>query len=97
MSSGEQRKEVCSEIVKGVERRLKSGERRMDKHAETIDRLDRLIAELAALSKSQMGLIDSHEERLTSLEKQPSFMWDKVITGIISALVAALMATILGR
>lgn len=91
----EQTKDVCCEIVKGVERRLESGNKRMDKHSETIDRLDRLITELAAINKRYDAALQDQDERLKAIEERRGTWWDKVISGIISAAVAAFMALVL--
>lgn len=89
-----QTKELCDERSEHFKEQLALGKERMDKHSETLDRLDKLITEMATISKNHDETLRLHEKRLQGLEKRPGTLWDKVISGIISAAVAAFMALI---
>ncbi len=87
--------EFCNERYRHFERELDNGKVRMDKHSETLDRLDRLITEMATLNRTSSETLQKHEERIGSLENRPGALWDKVISGVIAAAVAAFMAYVL--
>ena len=87
--------DVCNERYRHFERELDNGKERMDKHSETLDRLDRLITEMATLNRTSSETLQKHEERIGSLENRPGALWDKVISGVIAAAVAAFMAYVL--
>ena len=84
------------------ERRLAEAEARSKSNSHRLDKLEDLMrvnsecnVKLTALIEKNAEKVDDHEDRITEIEKKPGTYWDKVISGIIGAAVAALMALVL--
>lgn len=51
---------------------------------------------LAALAENHAKQLNDHELRLDTIEQRPGSLWDKVVFGIISAVVSAVVSILLG-
>lgn len=56
------------------------------------EQIQTLIMEISEMIKRHDKTIESHDTRLTALERQPGDAWGKVKSGILSALVTGLVA-----
>lgn len=68
---------------------------RLDKQEKKLDDIQRLTIEMSELNKSLAASMKEQGKRIAALEEKPTKKWDLVISGIISAAVAALMAFVL--
>ena len=88
-----QTKEMCDERTRHIESEIKGGLKRLDKHSEALDKLLELTTEIATINKNLGETIISHEKRILGLEERPGTYWDKVISAIISAVIAYLISS----
>lgn len=81
-------KELCNE-------RSIQTQRRLDKHSDTIDALKTCSVKLTEMVEIHNERLKDHETRLDSLENKPSSILSKIVDGIISAVVAALVCMVM--
>lgn len=75
---------------------------RFGRDKERLDDLEQLTREisicntrLAALAETHTERLGDHDRRIDTIEKRPGSLWDKVIFGIISAVVSAVVSIFL--
>ena len=85
----------CQEHGKVVDERFKRDKEDLQRHEDTLKKLSELTAEISALVRQNNEDIDDHENRISTLEKKPSLWLDRIISGIIAAVGAALVAAVL--
>lgn len=76
--------------------RIEKAEKRIDDMEKLLHEVSECNAKLTILVENQGKTSDDHEKRITEIEKKPGKYWDKVIAGVIGAIVTAVMALILG-
>ncbi len=76
-----ERQKTTDEHFKRVDERLKIGEGK-------IDTVEKAVVLLTEMSKHTQEAVSDHDKRIESLEHRPIVIWDKVIFGIISAVVS---------
>lgn len=95
--------ELCKARMASDTERFSRDKARLDKMETKVDGIEKLLHEVSECNAKLTVMIeglndnsDDHERRITDIEKKPKNYWDKVVTGVISAIVAALMAIVLG-
>lgn len=83
-----ERQKTTDEHLKRVDERLKIGEGK-------IDTVEKAVVLLTEMSKHTQEAVSDHDKRLENLEHRPSLLWDKVIFGIISAVVSVVVALVM--
>ena len=97
---------VCYERQKVIDERFardKHDIQALQVHQEDAERrtaeIEKLNVQMAEILKKHEAQIDDHEKRITSVESRDGKKWGKVtdciISGVVAALVAALMAIVL--
>ena len=81
-------KELCNE-------RSIQAQKRLDKHDDTLDALKTCSVKLTEIVEMHSERLLDHESRIDDLEKRPSSILSKIVDGIISAVVAALVCMVL--
>lgn len=79
---------VCRERLRIQEERFSRDRERLEKGEEKIDTMEKAIVYLTENAKRVNEDISDHDKRLETLEHRPSMFWDKVIFGLISAVVS---------
>ena len=90
--------ESCIRTLTETEARSKSNQHRLDTLEGKMDALNSLATSVAEMEVEQRHMTEelkSLKIDLKALEKAPSQRWNKVIDGIIAALVAAFVAFLL--
>ena len=90
-------KEFCEEHGKMIDERFARDKNDLKKHDEAIDKITQLTAEISALVKQHEDVIKRHNNEIAELKNKPSLWFDRIINGVVSALVAAAMAYFLSR
>ena len=79
---------VCRERTRIQEERFARDRERLEKGEEKIDTMEKAIVYLTENAKRTNEELSDHDKRIETLEHRPSLLWDKVIFGIISAVVS---------
>lgn len=83
-----------------VEERSKSNTKRLDKLEETTEAINRIASSVERLADKQETVAESVERldgKVTALEQKPAKRWDGLVEKVIWAVVAAVIAFLLGR
>lgn len=82
------------------EERSKSNTHRLDKLEESTDAINQLANSMAAMAEKQTHIgdtVDKLDGKVTALEQKPAKRWDGLVEKAIWAVVAAVIAFLLGR
>lgn len=90
-------KSVYDERQKAIDQYLGNDRRRLDAHSESIDKLEKLTAEIAILNQQMSKITEDHEARLRTIEQVPAKRWDGVVNQIITIIIAAALGGFLSR
>ena len=85
-------KTYCKEHERLIDERFRRDKEDIDKHGSDISDLKDLTKEISTLVKQYDSTIINHEKRLAEVEKRPSMWFDRIISALISAAVAAIVA-----
>ena len=83
-----------------VEERSKSNQHRICKLEESSEALNRLATNMEVMAEKQDRVADSVDKldgKVTALESKPGKRWDNIVDKIAWAVVAAVVAFLLGR
>ena len=90
-----------------VEERSKSNTKRLDKLEESTEAINRLATSMEVMAERQERVAERQESvaesvekldgKVTALEQKPAKRWDNIVDKIIWAVVAAVIAFLLGR
>lgn len=90
-----------------VEERSKSNTKRLDKLEESTEAINRLATSMAVMAERQERVAEKQEAvaetvekldgKVTALEQRPAKRWDSLVEKVIWAVVAAVIAYLLGR
>jgi len=86
---------VCAERHKNVDEKFDRDERRLNEHSREISELQRLTVEISGLAKQLAERNAKQDEKLEELLSKPGKRWEIIVTGCLSALVAAAMALLI--
>lgn len=84
----------------GVEARTKSNTHRLDEVEKRQDNLDKLTASVATISANQEhinGDVKEIKADVKALAEKPGKRWDSIVDKVIWAVLAAVIAFMLGR
>lgn len=85
---------LCQERRKIEEERLARDKERLDRYEELLSKVSSCQIQLTEISKNHESKLTDHEKRIDEIEHQPKAWMDKIISGIIAAVVAALMGVV---
>lgn len=85
---------VCRERLKTADEHFKRIDKRLEVGETKLESVEKAVILLTEISKQAKEDISDHDKRLATLEHRPSMFWDKVIFGIISAVVSGGVAVI---
>lgn len=80
--------DLCHERRCRQDERFSRDQERLGKGEDKIDTMEKAIVYLTENAKRTNEELSDHDKRLATLEHRPSLLWDKVIFGIISAVVS---------
>ena len=80
-----ERSRVQEEHLKRVDERLKIGEGKID----NVEKAVVLLTEMAKQSREELA---DHDRRLETLEHRPNMWMDKIVAGIIAAIISGVIA-----
>lgn len=87
--------QYCAEHEKLCDERFARDKERIDKLENLTGKIGECNIKLSALVEHHDDKLKDHEGRLDDLESRPGNLWDKVISGIIAAVVAFVMGALL--
>lgn len=82
-----ERRKTTDEHFKRVDERLRLGE-------EKIDTVEKAVVLLTEMTKQNKKDIEEHDKAIEEVKKRPTQLWDKVIFGIISAVVSGIVTVV---
>ena len=82
--------QLCRERRIVEEERFRRDKERLDKMDKLTEKLSQCTVQNAQIIKHHEEKLIDHERRIDNIEHRPGSWWDKVITGLIAAAVAAL-------
>ena len=80
--------DLCKERRCVQNERFSRDQERLGKGEGKIDSVEKAVVLLTEMAKQTKEELSDHDKRLETLEHRPSLLWDKVIFGIISAIVS---------
>lgn len=83
-----------------VEDRSKSNTKRLDKLEESTEAINRLATSMEVMAEKQdrvADTVDKLDGKVTALEKKPAKRYDDLVDKVSWAVIAAIIAFILGR
>lgn len=86
---------LCFERRQIEEERLSRDKERLDKSEELLHKVSECQIELTAMTKKHEEKLIDHEKRIDEIEQRPADWMDKIISGVIAAVVAFLMGVVL--
>lgn len=86
---------VCAEHEKLCDERFARDKERIEKLEDLTGKIGECNIRLTGIAEQHDAKLKDHESRLDELERRPGNLWDKVISGIIAAVVAYVMAIVL--
>lgn len=89
--------EFCREHGRLIDERFRRDKEELVRHEEELNEIRSLTLEMSALVKQNNESMKNHENRITALEKKPSVWFDRIVAGIISAVIAAVVAMVFGN
>jgi len=89
--------EYCEEHNKLMDERFARDKADLEKHDKAIAEMAKLSAEIGQLVKRHDTELEKHDKRIEKLEHKPSMWFDRIINGIVSAVVAAFVAAALKK
>ena len=94
--------QLCAARRNTDDERFSRDKCRIEKVEENISDMEKLMYEVSECNAKLTIMVDNlrkssedHEKRITEIEKKPGTYWDKIVSGIIGAVVAAFMALVL--
>ena len=75
--------------------RIEKAEARIDDMEKLMHEMSECNAKLTIMVENLNKKSENHEDRITDIEKKPGTYWDKIVAGVIGAIVTAVMAVIL--
>ncbi len=85
----------CNEHNRMLDERFRRDKADLDKHEKSIAEVTKLCTEIGQLIKQHDDVIKQHESRIDTLEHKPSVWLDRIISGIVAAVIAALVTAAL--
>jgi hypothetical protein len=85
----------CKEHGRMIDERFKRDKKDLQRHEEAINEIRDLTVEISTLVKQNNENLKNHENRITALEKKPSVWFDRIVSGITAAVVAAVVSAML--
>ena len=82
--------QLCTEGRTIEEERFRRDKERLDKLDPLMEKLSTCTVQNAQIIKHHEEKLTEHERRIDNIEHRPGNWWDKAITGLIAAAVAAL-------
>lgn len=70
---------------------------RLDKDEEKIEEITACNTKITCLIEKYDNVLDSHEERLKSLEQKPNMWLDRIVTAIISTGISVLVTFLVSQ
>ena len=89
--------EFCREHGRLIDERFRRDKEELVRHEEELNEIRSLTLEMSALVKQNNESMKNHENRITALEKKPSVWFDRIVAGIISAVIAAVVTMVFGN
>ena len=68
---------------------------RLEKTEELLEKVSECQIQNSEILKNHDEKLADHEKRLDEIEHQPKVWWDKIISGVIAAIVAFVMGVVL--
>lgn len=87
--------DVCNERRENAAERFSRDKERLDKVEVTNEDLKQITVRLDTLIEKQAQQIENHEERIETLEKHPSQLWDRVLFALIGAVCSGLVGILM--
>ena len=84
--------EACKKLY---DERFERDKERLNKLEKLTEEVSKCSIRLSEMVENDRKDIEDHERRIDAIEHKPSDMWDKIISGIIAAVVAFLVGGIL--
>lgn len=89
--------QMCDERFARDKARLEKGEKRLEGHDERMEEVRRLSVQMGEMIKRHDDQLESHEKRITTLERQPAEAYGRIITGITTAVISVIVGYALGQ
>lgn len=86
---------VCQARQQVHAERLARDKERLERNDELLAKVSECQIQLTEMVKHHDEKLNDHEKRLDEIEHQPKVWWDKIISGVIAAVVAFVMGMIL--
>lgn len=86
---------VCAEHKNLCDERFARDKHDIDDLKKLTQKMSECNIKLTGIAERHDEKLKDHESRLDELERRPVNLWDKVISGIIAAVVAYVMAIVL--
>lgn len=86
---------LCAARRQVDDERFNRDKERLEKTEELLNKVSECQIQLTEIMKSHDDKIADHEKRLDEIEHQPKVWWDKIISGLIAAVVAFVMGVVL--
>lgn len=86
---------VCAEHEKLCDERFARDKHDIDELKQLTRKVSECSIKLSGIAEQHNEKLKDHESRLDELERRPGNLWDKVIAGIIAAVVAYVMGVVL--
>ena len=75
--------------------RIEKAEKRLDDMEKLMHEMSECNAKLTIMVENLTKSNDDHEKRITEIEKKPATYWDKIVGGVIAAIVGFVMGVVL--
>ena len=87
--------DVCRARQQINAERMGRDKERLDKSEELLHKVSECQIEMASMVKAHEDKLANHEKRIDEIERRPANWLDKIIAGVISAVVAFLVGVVL--
>ena len=78
-----------------VDERFARDKERLDTHEVSIRAISELSSKMSQILEQNKEQLDNHERRLDKQESKPSAWLDRIISGVLGAVIAALVAAVM--
>ena len=85
---------LCKERIKTSTEHFKRVDERLRIGEEKIDTVEKAVVLLTEITKQDRAAVQEHEKRLETLEHRPNMWLDKIIAGIIAAVISGGVALV---
>ncbi len=85
----------CELMQKLYDERFTRDKERIEHIEDLTTKVSECNIKLSEMVKAHNDKLADHDKRLDDIENRPTALWDKVISGVIAAVVAFLMGVVL--